>query len=139
MECNAIKKNPTKEQDLNNDRLMPGHMVSADQYISQAPGRIYHTKVKSDPYKMFSGWCAFIDHTSGYVRIKHQVAIPLLVKCVGTYRSLVNSQMREKNNTYKHGIIIIPTYWNDDSPMIFINDINAIQIQIKYNSIQNKN
>ena len=50
-------------------------MVSADHYISRDPGRIYHTKRKLDQSEMFSEWCVFIDHTSGYVSIKHQVAI----------------------------------------------------------------
>ena len=40
-------------------------MVYADNY----------TKGKSDQSEMFSGGCVFIDHVSGYVRIKHQVAI----------------------------------------------------------------
>ena len=64
-----------KEQDLKKDNLLPGQMVSADNYISRAPGRLYHTKGKSDPYDMFSRCCIFIDHSSGYVSIKHQVAI----------------------------------------------------------------
>ena len=46
-----------------------------DHYILRAPGRIYHTKGKSYQYDMFSGGCVFIDHASGYVSIKHQVAI----------------------------------------------------------------
>ena len=50
-------------------------MVSADHYISRAPGRLYHKKGKSDPSDMLSGGCVFIDHVSGYVRIKHQVDI----------------------------------------------------------------
>ena len=37
-----------KEQELKNDHLLPGHMVSADHYILRAPGRLYHTKGKSD-------------------------------------------------------------------------------------------
>ena len=49
--------------------------MSADHYISRAPGRLYHTKGKSDPSYMFSVVCVFIYHSSGYVRIKHQVAI----------------------------------------------------------------
>ena len=72
---NTIKKNPMKEQDLKKDHLLPGQMVSADHYISRYPGRLYHTKGKSDQYDMFSGGCVFIDHSSGYVGIKHQVAI----------------------------------------------------------------
>ena len=64
-----------KEQDLKKDHLLPGHMVSTDHYIKQAPGRLNHKKGKSDPYNVFSGGCVFIDHASGYVSIKHQVAI----------------------------------------------------------------
>ena len=43
---NTIKKNPMKEQELKKDHLLLGHMVSADHYISRAPGRLYHTKGK---------------------------------------------------------------------------------------------
>ena len=72
---NTIKKNPMKEQELKKDHLLPVHMVSVDHYISRDPGRLYHTKRKSDHSDMFSGGCVFIDHASGYVIIKHQVAI----------------------------------------------------------------
>ena len=65
MECNTIKKNTINDQDLKNDHLLPGQMVSADNY----------TKGKSDHSEMFSGGCVFIDHASGYVSIKHQVDI----------------------------------------------------------------
>ena len=51
------------------------HSLSADNYISRAPGRLYHKKGKSDQYDMFSGGCVFIDHASGYLSIKHKVAI----------------------------------------------------------------
>ena len=61
-----------KDQELKKDHILPGHMVSADHYISRAPGRIYQTKGKSDQSDMFSGECVFIDHASGYVSIKHQ-------------------------------------------------------------------
>ena len=50
-------------------------MVSSDHYILRDPGRLYHTKGKSDQYEMFSGGCVFIDHASDYVSIKNQVAI----------------------------------------------------------------
>ena len=72
---NTIKKNPMKEQELKKDHLLTGQMVSTHHYISRAPGRLYHTKGKSDQSDMFSGGCVFIDHASGYVSIKHQVAI----------------------------------------------------------------
>ena len=72
---NAINKNPIKEQDLNNDHLLPGQMVSEDHYISRAPVRLYHTKGKSDQSDMYSRGCVLIEHISGYMSIKHQVAI----------------------------------------------------------------
>ena len=68
---NIIKNNPMKEEDIKKDHLLPGHMVSADHYISRVPGRLYHTKVKSDSYDMFSEGCVFIYHYSGYVSIYH--------------------------------------------------------------------
>ena len=62
---NTTKNNTTKDQEINSDHIMPGQMVSADHYISRAPGMIYHTKGKSDPYDMLSRGCVFIDHASG--------------------------------------------------------------------------
>ena len=49
--------------------------MSIDHYISKSPGRLYHKKGKSDASDMLLGGCVFIDHASGYVSIKHQVAI----------------------------------------------------------------
>ena len=64
-----------KDKELKKDNLLPGKIVSADHYISRAPGRLYHIKGKSDQSDIFSGGCLFIDDASGYVSIKHQVAI----------------------------------------------------------------
>ena len=50
---NTVKKNPMKEQGLKKDNLIPVKMVYADHYISWAPGRVYHTKGKSDQSNMF--------------------------------------------------------------------------------------
>ena len=63
------------EQELKKDNLLPGQMVSADHYISRAPGRLYYTKGISDQSNMFSVGCVFIDNASRYVSIKNQVAI----------------------------------------------------------------
>ena len=49
--------------------------MSEDHYILRAPGRISHTKGKSYTSEMFAGRCGFIDHASGYMSIKNQVAI----------------------------------------------------------------
>ena len=64
-----------KEQEIKKDHLLPGHMMSAYHYISRAPGSLYHIKGKSYPSGVFSGGCVFIYHASGYMSIKHQVAI----------------------------------------------------------------
>ena len=72
---NTIKNNIMKEQELKKDNLIPGQMVLTDYYTSRAPGRLYHTKGKSDSYCMFSGRCVFIDHASGYVIINQQLNI----------------------------------------------------------------
>ena len=50
---NTTKKNLMKEQYLKNYHLLPGQMVSADHYISRAPGRLYHKKGKPYPSDMF--------------------------------------------------------------------------------------
>ena len=71
----TIKKNNMKDKYLKKDHLQPGNMMSAVHHISQVPGTLYHTTYKSDPYEMFSGGCVFIDHASGHMSIKHQVAI----------------------------------------------------------------
>ena len=54
---------------------MPGHMGSADYYISQDPGRIYHTIDKSAPSDIFSDGCVFVDHSSGFMGVNNQVTI----------------------------------------------------------------
>ena len=64
-----------KEQDLKKDTILSGKMVYVDHCILRDPGRLYHTKGMSDPSKIFSGGCVFIDHTSGYVSINNQVDI----------------------------------------------------------------
>ena len=101
---NTIKKNPTKEQYLKKDHLMPGQMVSAYHYISRAPGRIYHTKGESDPSDIFSGGFIFIDHASGYMSIKQQVAI--------------NTTETVKANSPLRGRIIVRGWRSRDTTLI---------------------
>ena len=38
---NTTKKNPIKEKDIKKDHLLPEHMVYANHYILQDPGRLY--------------------------------------------------------------------------------------------------
>ena len=83
---NTIKKNPTKEQELNKDHLLTGQMVSEDHYISRAPGRLYHTKGKSDY------------HASGYVSIKH----PLDINATET----VKAELTFEREAQSQGVVI---------------------------------
>ena len=53
-----------KYQDLKNYYILPGKMLSAYHYILRYPNRIFHAKVKSSPYDIFSGECVFVDHDS---------------------------------------------------------------------------
>ena len=71
----AIKRNPTKDQDINKDHLLTVHMVSSYHYILMDPGKLYHTKGKSNPCDMYSQGCSLIDHGSGCMSIKHQLDI----------------------------------------------------------------
>ena len=54
---------------------MPGQMMYTYHYILWYPGRVYHTKGKSDISEIFSKRCVFIDHVSCYMKIKYQVTI----------------------------------------------------------------
>ena len=72
---NTINNNPMKAQYIKKYHMLPVHMVSADHYLSRAPGMLYHTKGKSYPSAMLSGGFVFIDHYSGYVSIKNQLDI----------------------------------------------------------------
>ena len=54
------------EKYLKKDSLLPGQMFPADHYISWDPGRLYHTKGKSNPYEIFSG---------GYILLTNIVAM----------------------------------------------------------------
>ena len=72
---NTINNNIMKEQEFKKYHLLSGYMISTDNYILRASGRLYRTKGGSDSSNMLSGGCIFIDHVSGYVKIKHQVAI----------------------------------------------------------------
>ena len=50
-------------------------MVPEDNYIIWDPVWIYHVRCKLDPSELFSGVCVFVNLASGFMIIKHQVAI----------------------------------------------------------------
>ena len=79
--------------------------MSADHYIPRAPGRLYHTKRKSDKSDMFSGGCVFIDHTSCYVMIKHQLAI----NATDTFKAKLTFEMGDQIQ-----VVVIKGYHTDN-------------------------
>ena len=50
-------------------------MVSENHYISRDSVILYHTKLNTVKYKIYSGGCVSIEHYSGLMRIKHQLSI----------------------------------------------------------------
>ena len=105
-----------KEQELKKYHRMPGHMVSADNYILRALVRLYHTKGKSDPSAMFSGECFFIDHASGHVRIMNQVAINATetIKAKLTFEREAQSQVVSIKGYYTNNWILNPLKFTEE-------------------------
>jgi hypothetical protein len=66
---------PEKEMLLKQDQLKPGTMVSIDQYISAAPGRLAHTKGKEPKKDKFTGGTIYVDHATSYIYLRHQVSL----------------------------------------------------------------
>jgi hypothetical protein len=55
--------------------LLPGRKVSIDQYISSVPGRLPNTKGKELKKDRYNGGTLFVDHSSAYVHLQHQVSL----------------------------------------------------------------
>ena len=64
-----------KNQDIKKYHLLSAQVVYTDQYFFQDTVRLYNTKGKSYPSDILSVQCVFIDNSSFYMSIKHQVAI----------------------------------------------------------------
>ena len=57
------------------NNLQPGDMVSLDQYVSRAPGRLPHTAGKENKKNKYAGGTIFVDHASQYIFLRHQVGL----------------------------------------------------------------
>lgn len=57
------------------DKLNPGECVGTDQYMSAMPGRLEHTKGKENKKDKYNGGTIFVDYTTGFVYINHQVSL----------------------------------------------------------------
>jgi hypothetical protein len=66
---------PEKEMSLRRGKLLPGEMVSIDQYESTLPGRLPHTKGKEPKKDKYNGGTLFVDHATAYIYLRHQVSL----------------------------------------------------------------
>ena len=64
-----------KYKKLKKYHILTVHMVSEDHYILRAPVRLYHTKGNAYPSDILFIGLFFIDRSSVYIVIKHQVDI----------------------------------------------------------------
>jgi hypothetical protein len=60
---------------LRRNNLQPGDCISIDQYISALPGRLPHTKGKESKSDQYNGGTLFVDHASGFIFLRNQVAL----------------------------------------------------------------
>ena len=70
-----ILARPEMEMSIRREDLNPGDCISMDQYQARVPGRLPSTYGKEPPNKQYSGGTIFVDHSSGYVHINHQVSL----------------------------------------------------------------
>ena len=59
--------------ELKKKKLIPGQQVSVDHFQSALPGRLYNSKGRTAAKDMFHGGCIFVDNSSGYIQVRHQV------------------------------------------------------------------
>jgi hypothetical protein len=66
-----------KEMELKKENLLPGQRVSVDHYQSAVPGRLYSSRGGSSQsdQNQFHGGAIFVDHATGKVAVRHQVAL----------------------------------------------------------------
>ena len=102
---NTIKKDTIKEQDINNDYLcLDIWCLHITIYLGLQVGSTTQ-KGKSDRSDIFSGGCVFIYHASGYMSIKHQVAI----KASETVKAKLTFEREDQSQ-----VVVIKGYHTDN-------------------------
>ena len=66
----SLKKE--KENAIKKQHLLPGQKISADQYVSAVPGRLYTSRGSKSSKDKFCGGTIFVDHASGFIDVRHQ-------------------------------------------------------------------
>ncbi|MGH3053369.1 MAG: reverse transcriptase domain-containing protein, partial [Gaiellaceae bacterium] len=94
-----------REGALKRDNLLPGQCVSVDHFVSSTKGRLYTSMGKSSSTTMYSGGCIFVDHSSGYVHVEHQVAT--------TSHETLESKHKFERMCFDNGVTV-QTYLSDN-------------------------
>ena len=68
----STKADPTSEGDLKNNNLRPGASVSVDHFESRIKGHTF-TSFERITSEQYVGGCVFVDHTSFYIKVEHQL------------------------------------------------------------------
>ena len=71
----VMHKKPELEMAIRRENLNPGDCISMDQYQGRTPGRLPHTYGKEPPNSKYNGGTVFVDHSSGYIYLHHQVSL----------------------------------------------------------------
>ena len=66
---------PPTEGNLKKDRLVPGSMISTDQFVSSVKGRLHHTRGRERPEDAYSGGTVYVDDSSGFLFVRNQVSL----------------------------------------------------------------
>ena len=72
---------------------MPGQKISADQYVSAVPGRLYTSRKNESFEDKFCGGTIFVDHASGYIDVRHQPTL----SATDTIRSKLEFETEAEN------------------------------------------
>jgi hypothetical protein len=60
---------------LKSDNLLPGQRISVDHFICSTHGRLLTSAGKTKLDEMYTGGCIFVDHSFGFIFVKHQVSL----------------------------------------------------------------
>jgi len=94
----TVTRDKDKECELKKGDLFPGQRVSVDHYQSAQPGRLYKSRGGTNAKDMFCGGAIFSDHSSGYVDIRHQVAL--------SAAETVKAKLRYERDAFTNGVAI---------------------------------
>jgi hypothetical protein len=114
---------------LSKDKLLPGSMVSIDQYMSATHGRLPHTRGKEAKSKKFVGGTLFVDHATQLIHHTHQVSLRVgeTLKAKNSFEALAK----------EHGFDI-QQYHADNAPFTahdFVQDCTNKNQKIDYSGV----